>query len=261
MAVGAAGRPLLELEDVSLGFGGIRALQHVTCQVHRGEMFSIIGPNGAGKTSMLNIISGIYRPTHGQIRVLGQDCTRVGPQALARLGIARTFQNVALFKGMSVLDTLLVGRHLAMRCGFLAAGFRSPRWRREEAAHRKAVERLVEFLEIGAIIDRAADTLPYGLRKRVELGRALAMEPQLLLLDEPMSGMSAEEKADMVRFVLEANRTLGTTVILIEHDMGVVMDISQRVVVLDHGEKIAEGSPEAIRSNAAVIRAYLGEGD
>jgi branched-chain amino acid transport system ATP-binding protein len=257
----SAAGPLLEVIDVSLDFGGVHALHGVRFSVHRRDVFSIIGPNGAGKTSMLNAISGVYRPTRGQIRLEGADRTRAGQQTLARLGVARTFQNVALFKGMSVLDNILAGRHLAMRCGFLAAGFRSPRWRREEAAHRAAVERLIELLEIRDLVDRAADSLAYGLRKRVELGRALAMEPKLLLLDEPMAGMSGEEKADMVRFILEANRALGTTVILIEHDMGVVMDISHRVLVLDHGETIAEGTPAEVRSNAAVIRAYLGEGD
>ena len=253
--------PLLEVTDISMDFGGVRALQRVTFRVCRAEVFSIIGPNGAGKTSMLNVISGVYRPTGGRIRFEGRDRTRLGPQALAGLGIARTFQHVALFPGMSVLDNILVGRHLGMRCGVLAAGLRLRRWRREEAAHRAAVERIVELLEIRDLVDRAVDRLAYGLRKRVELARALATEAKLLLLDEPMAGMNAEEKVEMVRFVRQANRTLGTTVILIEHDMGVVMDISQRVLVLDHGERIAEGPPEEIRRDPAVIRAYLGEGD
>jgi len=221
--------PLLVVSDVHLSFGGIRALQGVGFTVQPGEIFSIIGPNGAGKTSMLNVISGVYRPTRGQILFDGRDRTHLRAQAVARLGIARTFQNVALFKGMTVLDNILTGRHIHMRRGLFAGGFFWGPGVAEEIRHRAAVERVIDFLEINHIRKTPTGALPYGLQKRVELGRALAMEPKLLLLDEPMAGMNLEEKEDMARFILDVNDEWSTTTILIEHDMGVVMDISHRV--------------------------------
>ena len=253
------GKPILSVIDVSLAFGGIRALKSVAFAVDQGEVFSIIGPNGAGKTSMLNVIGGVYRPTLGRIQFDGRERTAHSPQGVARLGVARTFQNVALFKGMTVIDNILVGRHLHIECGFFASALCWGRGEREERRSRQAVQRVIDFLEMDHIRTAAADTLPYGLRKRVELGRALAAEPRLLLLDEPMAGMNAEEKQDMVRFILAANEELGATIILIEHDMGVVMDISDRIVVLNHGEKIAEGRPAEVRENLLVVRAYLGD--
>lgn len=251
--------PLLEVDDIHLEFGGVRALQGVSFGIGRGQIFSLIGPNGAGKTSMLNVISGAYRCTKGRIRFEGKDRTHARPEALARLGIARTFQHAVLFKGMTVHENMLVGRHFQMRSGLLACGFALPNARREEDAHAAAVDQILEFLEIDNIAAIEADTLPYGLQKRVELGRALVMSPKLLLLDEPMAGMNPDEKADIVRFVRAAVRQFGTTVMLIEHDMGVVMDVSDVVAVLDYGRKIAEGPPDAVRADGNVIRAYLGE--
>jgi branched-chain amino acid transport system ATP-binding protein len=255
---GGAGRPLLEVEDVSVRFGALVALNGVSLTVRRGEILAIIGPNGAGKTTLLNVISGFYHPSQGRIRFQGQDRTRLAPPDVAALGIARTFQNVALFKGMTVLDNIMTGRVLKMRGSFLLDALWWGPARRQELAHRAFVERIIDFLEIEAIRKTPAGRLPYGLQKRVELARALAAEPQLLLLDEPMAGMNVEEKEDMCRFILDVNAEFGTTIALIEHDMGVVMDISDRVAVLDYGRKIAEGTPDQVRKDPTVLDAYLG---
>jgi branched-chain amino acid transport system ATP-binding protein len=255
---GNAGPPKLRVQDIHISFGGLRALQGVSVDVYEGEIVAIIGPNGAGKTTLLNAISGVYHPAQGRILLDGQDRTFLRPSRVATLGIARTFQNVALFRGMSVLDNIMVGRHCHMRAGVLSAGLFWRLAQREEIRHRAAVERIIDFLEINHVRKAPAGTLPYGLQKRVELGRALAAEPKLILLDEPMAGMNLEEKEDMARFILDVNDEWGTTMMLIEHDMGVVMDISDRVVVLDYGRKIADGPPEQVRKDAAVLDAYLG---
>ena len=254
--------PILAAEGISLRFGGVRALTDVAFEVRRGEIFSIIGPNGAGKTSMVNCISGRYRPTEGKIRFEGVDITRLPTRKRAAIGIGRTFQNLALFGHMSVLYNIMVGRHNLMRSGFLSG---MPYWftgaEREEIKHRREVEEIIDFQEIQHVRKATAGTLSYGLRKRVELARAVALRPKLILLDEPMAGMNLEEKEDMARFILDLNEEWGMTVLMIEHDMGVVMDISHRVMVLDFGRKIAEGAPEAVLADPHVRRAYLGEAD
>jgi branched-chain amino acid transport system ATP-binding protein len=254
----AAGEAMLSVENVSLAFGGVKAITDVSFDIRKGEIRAIIGPNGAGKTSMLNVINGFYTPQQGRITFKGETRTKMRPHQAALGGIARTFQNVALFRGMTVLDNLMTGRLLKMRGHFLLDALWWGPARREELAHRARVERIIDFLEIQAIRKTPAGKLPYGLQKRVELGRALAAEPTLLLLDEPMAGMNVEEKEDMSRFILDVNSEFGTTIALIEHDMGVVMDISDRVAVLDYGRKIAEGSPEQVRKDPAVLDAYLG---
>ena len=254
----AAEETLLAVDGISLRFGGVTALNDVSFDIKRGEIRAIIGPNGAGKTSMLNVINGFYHPQRGAIRFRGQNLTRMNPGFAARNGIARTFQNVALFRGMTTLDNLMTGRALKMNRGLFWQLLRHGPAMDEEIEHRRVVEDIIDFLEIEAIRRVPVGRLPYGLQKRVELGRALAMEPELLLLDEPMTGMNLEEKEDMCRFILEVNGQFGTTIALIEHDMGVVMDLSNRVVVLDYGRKIADDVPAAVKQDAAVIAAYLG---
>ena len=255
---GASSEVLLKVEDVSLAFGGIKALDSVSFDTRKGEILAIIGPNGAGKSSMLNVINGFYHPQQGTITYKGQTRKQMRPYQAASQGIARTFQNIALFKGMSTLDNIMTGRNLKMKTNlFWQALYIGPA-RAEELKNREAVEKIIDFLDIQAIRQKAVGKLPYGLQKRVELGRALAAEPDLLLLDEPMAGMNSEEKEDMSRFIIDVNMEYGTTIILIEHDMSVVMDISDRVVVLDYGRQIADGEPHEIRANKEVIDAYLG---
>jgi len=252
------GDVVLKLDNISLSFGGVRALTDITFDVREHEIRAIIGPNGAGKSSMLNVINGVYHPQQGTVTFRGNVRRNMDPHEAAAQGIARTFQNIALFKGMSVLDNVMTGRNLKMTSGFLEQAIWVGRARREELDNRRKVEEVIDFLEIQHIRKTPVGRLPYGLQKRVELARALAAEPSLLLLDEPMAGMNVEEKQDMCRFVLDVNEQFGTTIVLIEHDMGVVMDISDRVVVLDYGKKIGDGSPDEIRANKAVIDAYLG---
>ena len=250
---------LLSVDNVSLSFGGVAALTDVSFDIRKGEVRAIIGPNGAGKTSLLNVINGFYRPQQGRITFKGETRPRMRPYEAARAGIARTFQNVALFRGMTALDNIMAGRSLKMRRGLFWQLLRVGPALTEEVAHRRKVEDIIEFLEIAHIRKVPVGVLPYGLQKRVELGRALAMEPDLLLLDEPMAGMNMEAKEDMSRYILDVNNHFGTTIALIEHDMGVVMDISDRVAVLDYGRKIADGAPDAVRADPGVIAAYLGE--
>ncbi|AVM74486.1 ABC transporter ATP-binding protein [Magnetospirillum gryphiswaldense] len=250
--------PLLEVRDVSLGFGGVRALTEVNFHVNKGELFSIIGPNGAGKTSMLNCVSGRYKPTAGRVFFEGRDVTGMTPNQRATIGIGRTFQNLALFGHMSVLDNIMVGRHHLLKNNFLTGGLYWLGAQKEELAHRRKVEDIIDFLEIAHIRKATAGTLSYGLRKRVELARAMAVEPKIILLDEPMAGMNLEEKEDMARYIVDLNEEWGMTVVMIEHDMGVVMDISHRVIVLEFGRKIADGLPDDIMSNERVKVAYLG---
>jgi branched-chain amino acid transport system ATP-binding protein len=250
---------LVEIRDVSKSFGGVQAVTRVSLDVPTGDILSVIGPNGAGKTSLLNMISGFYHPDTGRITFEGRDITDLAPSKIAELGVARTFQNIALFRGMTVLDNLMLGRHVHMKSGVLSSFVYWGLAQKEEVVHRKRVEDLIDFLKIQDLRKRPTGSLAYGLQKRVELGRALALDPKVLLLDEPMGGMNQEEKEDMARFILDVNEEWGTTIILIEHDMGVVMDISDRVAVLDMGQKIAEGSPDEVRANPLVIKAYLGD--
>ncbi|MBP6321218.1 MAG: ABC transporter ATP-binding protein [Giesbergeria sp.] len=252
------GDVILDVKNITLRFGGVTALTNISFNVKEHEIRSIIGPNGAGKSSMLNCINGVYTPQEGSITFRGKTFSQMSSRQVAEMGIARTFQNLALFKGMSVIDNIMTGRNLKIKSNLLMQALRIGPAQREEEKHREFVEHIIDFLEIQAFRKTPVGQLPYGLQKRVDLGRALAMEPQVLLLDEPMAGMNVEEKQDMCRFILDINDEFGTTIVLIEHDMGVVMDISDRVVVLDYGKKIGDGAPEEVRANEDVISAYLG---
>ena len=252
------GDVVLDLKNVSLRFGGVKALTDISFDVREHEVRAIIGPNGAGKSSLLNVINGVYTPQEGEIILRGEHFSKMSPYKVAQAGIARTFQSLALFKGMSALDNIMTGRTLKMKSNLVQQAFRLGSAWREELEHRAKVEAIIDFLEIQHIRKTPVGRLPYGLQKRVDLGRALALEPRILLLDEPMAGMNIEEKQDMCRFILDVNDQFGTTIVLIEHDMGVVMDISDRVVVLDYGRKIGDGTPDEVRRNEQVISAYLG---
>jgi branched-chain amino acid transport system ATP-binding protein len=252
------GDVILKVDDISLSFGGVNALTDISFDVHEHEIRAIIGPNGAGKSSMLNCINGVYTPQQGSITFKGQTFSHMNSRQVAEMGVARTFQSLALFKGMSVLDNIMTGRNLKMKSNLFLQALRWGPAQREETAQRQYVEHVIDFLEIQAYRKTPVGRLPYGLQKRVDLGRALAMEPQVLLLDEPMAGMNVEEKQDMSRFILDVNDEFGTTIVLIEHDMSVVMDISDRVVVLDYGKKIGDGTPDEVRTNPDVVSAYLG---
>jgi len=252
------GDEILRVQDISLSFGGVKALTNISFDILKGEVRSIIGPNGAGKSSMLNVINGFYHPQVGELFYCGKKRKSTKPHKIAHQGIARTFQNIALFKGMSTLDNIMTGRFTHMKSNMLSQAIWRGGAEKEEVKNRRFVEEIIDFLEIQSIRKTPVGRLPYGLQKRVELGRALAAEPALLLLDEPMAGMNVEEKEDMSRFILDVQNEFGTTIALIEHDMGVVMDISDRVVVLDYGKKIGDGTPDEIRSNQSVIDAYLG---
>ncbi len=254
------GDVILDVHNISLNFGGVKALSDISFNVREHEIRAIIGPNGAGKSSMLNCINGVYTPQQGNITFRGHTFSHMDSHQVAVMGVARTFQNLALFKGMSVLDNIMTGRNLRMKSNLLLQALRWGPAEREEIEHRRKVEEIIDFLEIQPYRKTPVGQLPYGLQKRVDLGRALALEPQVLLLDEPMAGMNVEEKQDMCRFILDVNDEFGTTVVLIEHDMGVVMDISDRVVVLDYGKKIGDGTPDEVRKNPEVISAYLGTG-
>ena len=255
------GGTVMEMKNITLRFGGVVAIEDISFDIHEGEIRAIIGPNGAGKSSMLNVISGFYHPQEGEVWFHGAKRPAMKPYEVARQGIARTFQNIALFKGMSTLDNMMTGRMTKMKTGMLAQAIWWGKAAREEEEHRAKVEEIIDFLEIQAIRKTPVGRLPYGMQKRVELGRALAAEPKLLLLDEPMAGMNVEEKEDMSRFILSVNEEYGTTIALIEHDMGVVMDISDRVVVMDYGKKIGDGTPAEVLANQDVIDAYLGVSD
>jgi branched-chain amino acid transport system ATP-binding protein len=250
---------ILEISDITLQFGGVVALDKVSYKVEKGEIFSLIGPNGAGKTSMLNCISGLYRPSEGSVVFKGEKINSLKPNKRAALGIARAFQNIELFPHLSVLDNLMLGRHVRMKTGVLSGGFFWGKARKEEIEHREKVEDVIDFLEIEHIRKTPVGRLSYGLQKRVEVGRALALEPEILLLDEPMAGMNSEEKEDMARYIMDIHEDMDTTIILIEHDMGVVMDLSDHIAVLDFGKLIGYGTPEEIQNNQKVIDAYLGE--
>jgi branched-chain amino acid transport system ATP-binding protein len=253
------GSAKMEVRDISMQFGGVGAVSDLTFQLKEGEIFALIGPNGAGKSTVFNCISGIYKPTRGRIFFEGEEITNLKPHRIARKGIARTFQNIALFRNMTVLDNLLLGRNAYLKAGVIRGGFFWGKAVREELSNRLAVEKLIDFLEIESVRKRRVGALPFGIQRRVELGRALALEPRLLLLDEPVSGMNVEETEDMARFILDINEDFGMTILLVEHDMGVVMDISDRILVINFGEKITEGDPEAVGKDPRVIKAYLGE--
>ncbi|MEE4351991.1 MAG: ABC transporter ATP-binding protein [Desulfatiglans sp.] len=250
---------IVEMQNLSLSFGGVQALSNVDLNILNGEILAIIGPNGAGKTSFFNCISGFYRPQRGNIRFRGEDLTKLSTHKIASLGIARTFQNIELYTGLSTLDNLMAARHILMKRGSIAGGLFFGPGRREELKHRREVEEIIDLMDMQSIRKKTVGALPYGMRKRVDLGRALCMDPEVLLLDEPMAGMNVEEKEDMARFILDIHELKRTTVVLVEHDMEVIMDIAERVAVLDFGIKIAEGEPEEIRNHEKVLSAYLGE--